>query len=204
MSKVVKKITIEVAYESIISKLANKTHNVPKTKNKGGVGHFIEETIGLQKNSDCLDCLDGEIKAFPIRLTKKDKKIVPKETIAITMINRDDLKITKYKDSKLRDKINKVVFVPYLRTDDDNVTIYKPIFINLSENKELDKLIEADYNKIQKKLVDDNRLESKIGDLIQARTKGSKDSDSRAFYFKTKYAKDYLIESLSKSAIIKP
>ncbi len=42
------------------------------------------------------------------------------------------------------------------------------------------------------KLVKDNRLESKIGTLIQTCIKGSKNSNSRAFYFKTHFIREYL------------
>ena len=46
------KITIAKARELIQTNLSNKTHILQKTSNKGGVGHFIEESISISKNSD--------------------------------------------------------------------------------------------------------------------------------------------------------
>ena len=77
MDKQNNKKTVIEAFDLINNTISNKIHNITVDKNKGNVGHFIEESIGLQKNSDCLDLLDGEIKAFPLK-KNKTQKINPK------------------------------------------------------------------------------------------------------------------------------
>ena len=170
---------IQEALLKITDMLALKTHNIPLTKNKGGVGHFVETSIGLKRNSNCLDLEDGEIKAFPLKKNKNSDILVPKETIAITMVDREALKINNFEDSKLCIKIKQVIFVPYLRKG-DKVLIFKPILLPL-ENKIMCDNIKKDYCNIQKHLLDKNELRSNIGEYIQCRTKGPRNSKTRAF-----------------------
>jgi hypothetical protein len=122
----IKKTVVE-ALELINNKISGKIHKITLDKNKGNVGHFIEESIGLQKNSDCLDLLDGEIKAFPLKKNKTYEKLVPKESIAITMIgDRDALKTVLFENSRLFKKTESIIFVPYIRNG-CNVLIFPPI-----------------------------------------------------------------------------
>ncbi len=187
-----------------IKELSNKIHILPLSSNKGGVGHFIELSIGLQLNSNCLDLTDGEIKAFPLKKNKTSDVLSPKETIAITMTDREKLKEEFFCDSRLLKKISRVIFVPYFRKG-TKVLIFDPIFIehkvssvkNINPNNELFNKIKKDYDLIQKMLNDNNRIESKYGELIQSRTKGAKNSTSRAYYFKTNYVKEYLIPKIN-------
>jgi hypothetical protein len=186
-----------------IKELSNKIHMLPLTSNKGGVGHFIELSIGLQLNSECLDLTDGEIKAFPLKKNKTSDILSPKETIAITMCDREKLKSEPFCDSRLLKKITRVIFVPYFRKN-TKVLIFNPILIEhkiFNNNKDnidniYDKL-KKDYDLIQKMLNDNNRIESKYGELIQSRTKGQKNSNSRAYYFKTNYVREYLIPKIN-------
>ena len=57
------------------------------------------------------------------------------------MVNREDLKKDKYEDYRLRNKINQILFGPYLRDTD-----------KLDEYEEMNKLIKNDYNDIQSKI----------------------------------------------------
>ena len=168
----------------------------------------------MQLNSECLDLDDGEIKAFPLKKNKKSDILVPKETIAITMVDREALKTNNFEDSKLRTKIERVIFVPYLRKG-DKVLIFKPILLPL-ENKIMCDNIKKDYCNIQKHLLDKNELRSNIGEYIQCRTKGTgrlnnqpasekldkptlsipTNSTSRAFYFKTSYIREYILPNI--------
>jgi hypothetical protein len=199
-----------------IKELSNKIHTLPLSSNKGGVGHYIELSIGLQLNSECLDLVDGEIKAFPLKKNKSSDILTAKETIAITMTDRDKLKSDLFCDSRLFKKINRVIFVPYFRKG-TNVLIFEPIFMehkNSSVNSKkmnstdpifmehknsinlFDKL-KKDYELIQKMFNENGRIESKYGELIQSRTKGQKNSNSRAYYFKTNYVREYLIPHIN-------
>ena len=175
-----------------------KIHILPISSNKGGVGHFIELSIGLQLNSECLDLIDGEIKAFPLKKNKTSDILTAKETIAITMTDREKLKEDKFCDSRLLKKINRVIFVPYFRKN-TKVLIFDPIFIEhkCENNNNIYDKLKKDYELIQKMLIDNNRIESKYGELIQSRTKGAKNSNSRAYYFKTNYVREYLIPKIN-------
>ena len=121
------KKTVEEAFQIILNVMSNKVHNITLDKNKGNVGHYIEQKIGIPKNSDCLDLIDGEIKAFPLKKNKTQEKLVPKESIAITMIgDREELKKVIFDNSRLCKKTHKIIFVPYLRTG-TQVLIFEPI-----------------------------------------------------------------------------
>jgi hypothetical protein len=180
-----------------IKELSNKIHILPLSSNKGGVGHFIELSIGLELNSQCLDLLDGEIKAFPLKKNKTSDILTVKETIAITMTDREKLKEEKFCDSRLLKKISRVIFVPYFRKG-TKVLIFDPIFIEHKNDKNIIfNNLKKDYDLIQKMFNENGRIESKYGELIQSRTKGQKNSNSRAYYFKTNYVKEYLIPKIN-------
>ena len=185
-----------------IKELSNKIHIINLSSNKGGVGHFIELSIGLELNSNCLDLVDGEIKAFPLKKNKTSDILTAKETIAITMTDREKLKEEQFCDSRLLKKISRVIFVPYFRKG-TKVLIFHPIFIehtnnnNNNNNNNIFNSLKKDYELIQKMFNDNNRIESKYGDFIQSRTKGQKNSNSRAYYFKTNYVREYLIPKIN-------
>jgi DNA mismatch repair protein MutH len=190
------KLTTISALEKIKDILSNKIHNIEICKNKGIVGHFIETSIGLTFNSDCLDLLDGEIKAFPLKKNKKSDILVSKETIAITMTDRESLKNDKFDDTKLYKKIENIIFVPYLRKT-TKVLIFEPILIKLSDNKIVYDNIKKDYENIQNTLLQQNQIQSKIGVYIQSRTKGAKNKKTRAYYFKKLYIQEYIIPHIN-------
>ena len=119
------KLCVTEAINKINNILSNKVHNVLVDKNKGNVGHFIEKSIGLTLNSECLDLQDGEIKAFPLKKNKKSDILVPKETIAITMTDRESLQKDDFNNTRLYKKIENIIFVPYLRQN-TKVLIFTP------------------------------------------------------------------------------
>jgi DNA mismatch repair protein MutH len=183
------KLCVTEAINKIKEKLSNKIHNITINKNKGNVGHFIEKSIGLTLNSECLDLQDGEVKAFPLKKNKKSDILVPKETIAITMTDKESLKKDDFNSSRLYKKIENIIFVPYLRQN-TKVLIFTPILIKLNDNKTLYDKCKQDYDNIQKCLNDTNEIRSKVGEYIQSRTKGQKNSKTRAYYFKTQYIRE--------------
>ena len=75
--------------------------------------------------------------------------------------------------------------------------------INPNPNNELFNNIKKDYELIQKMFNENGRIESKYGELIQSRTKGAKNSTSRAYYFKTNYVREYLIPKINFTDNIK-
>jgi hypothetical protein len=197
------KKTVNECIEIILKSISNKIHKINIDKNKGNVGHYIEEKIGIPKNSDCLDLLDGEIKAFPLKKNKTQEKLVPKESIAITMIgDREELKRINFEDSRLYKKTNQIIFIPYLRKGTD-VLIFEPILCGNKNDDKIKNIIKKDFDEIQKKLCEENKMESTTGEYIQSRTKGNKNSNTRAFYFKTKFINEFLINKINYTEDIK-
>lgn len=200
MAKQCIQMCVTDAIKKIKENLSNKIHDVALDKNKGKVGQFIEISIGLELNSNCLDLKDGEIKAFPLKKNKKEELLVPKETIAITMTDRESLKTDIFDNSKLYKKIKNIIFVPYFRKG-TKVLIFDPILIQIKENDEIYNNIKKDYDDIRNNLLKNNQIQSKIGNLIQSRTKGSKNSKTRAYYFKTGYIRKYIIPHIENNDV---
>jgi hypothetical protein len=166
--------------------LSGQTHNLPKTSNKGGVGHHVESYLGIPKTSNCLDCEDGEIKAFPLKKLKNGT-LVPKETVAVTMATGfQDASFDEHRAGK---KMSNTVFVPYLR-EGDSVTYKDPI--HFDKGSTLYGKLKEDYDTIKSTYQETNTMSSGTGTYLQTRTKGPKDSDSRAFYVKTNFLKEIM------------
>jgi DNA mismatch repair protein MutH len=165
-------------------------YELPVTTNKGKPGQFLEDLLGIPHSSECLDCLDGEIKTFPLKM-KKDGTFVPKETIAVTMLNKDDLSLNDFKSSKCYKKLSKVLLVPYYRTK-DTIKFLTPKLIDKDSNDSIEiyNILESDYNEIRKKYIETGEFSSSSGVLLQNRTKGAgHGSTSRAFYLRQEFIK---------------
>ena len=185
--KASKRQTIDDIFKKCLS-IVNTEYTLPITSNKGKPGLYLEDLLGIPHSSECLDCLDGEIKTFPVSL--KNGKFVPKETIAVTMLSTDELSTTSFLDSKCYKKLKKMLVVPYYRTG-DTIKYLTPTIIS-DESTELYKILESDYDAIQKRYIEDDTLSSSTGTLLQNRTKGAKGSTSRAFYLRTSFMKKYV------------
>lgn len=188
--------TISEIYKKIIENIVGKAYTLPITKNKGGPGQFLEHLVGIAHTSNCLDCSDGELKAFPVKKLQNGK-LSPKETVAVTMLSKDELLINDFNSSKCCKKMTKILFVPYLRNGDD-ICFLMPTIIdkNNLEFADLYAVIESDYNLIRQNYIEYGVLGSKDGILLQNRTKGSKGSTSRAFYLRSEFIKQYIPISL--------
>lgn len=161
----------------------------PITKNKGAVGHLLEEKLGIPKSSACLDCEDGELKTFPLKRLKTGT-LVPKETVAVTMLSEEALRSSEFCDSKCFRKMEKMLMIPYLR-DKDTVTFFEPTLINL--NGELLETLKADYDLIRNTFVETGVMQSKNGKYLQSRTKGPGGVvKTRAFYLRPVFMKKFV------------
>jgi len=176
---------------------------LPKTKDKGKPGSFLESITGIPKSSACLDCSDGEVKTFPVkRLT--NGRVVPKETIAVTMLNKQNLVEHSFAESKCYNKMKKILFVPYFRENDD-ITFLSPTIIEddgleraeataqqgagerlnsvdtaqhcrrSSNMTPLYEVFRDDYELIRQRFIETGTLSdtSSIGKYLQNRTKGA-------------------------------
>jgi len=188
------RITLAEAQSRITATVLDKTHAIPKTTNKGNVGQWLETAIGIPTSSACLDCLDGEIKAFPLKA--KAKGLASKESIAITMVEPTILKTQLFEASRVYKKLENTLFIPYMR-DGDNVTFYAP-FLFTKEHALMAQL-KADYELIQTRATE-GVLTGSIGQFLQTRTKGAgHGSTSRAFYLRPLFADTLILPTLHTS-----
>lgn len=163
--------------------------------NKGWAGHVLEHYLGLGLNSK--QAPNGEfweLKAVPLR--KKDSVYVPKETMAITMINAKDVLEKDFKHSHLLNKLRSLVICGRLfenRNEKHSDLISVGIF-DLTD-KEVRKQVEKDYELVRNTIRTEGfqALTGKMGTLVQPRTKGmGHGSTTRAFYARTSFVKKIL------------
>jgi DNA mismatch repair protein MutH len=177
--------------------LIGQQYTLPITTNKGLPGTFLEELLGIPHTSNCLDCSDGELKLFPVKKLMNGT-LVPKETIAVTMLNTEELRTNDFNASKCCKKMSRMLIVPYYRNE-DTIQFMNPKIIDrgCSEFAELYSTIESDYNEIRRKYIENGTLQSETGKLLQNRTKGAgHGSTSRAYYLRPAFMKQYIPLSL--------
>ena len=121
--------------------------------------------------------------------------MVPKETIAITMLSKEELQTHAFKDSRCCQKMRRMMLVPYIRTGDTIQFLDSRIIdMDSGEFSDMYSTIESDYNLIQKNYLETGILTSSTGILLQNRTKGAgHGSTSRAFYLRPACIKMCLI-----------
>lgn len=164
-------------------RLIGAPQTVPKTRNKGGAGHALETLLGIPHSSSCLDCADGELKAFPLKRLQS-AQLVPKETVCITMCDPEKLKTQPFRESRCCAKMERTLFVPYLR-EEDRITFYEPFLF--TREHPLFATLETDYVELQTK-ANEGVMTGSVGVYLQTRTKGQgHGSTSRAFYVRPSF-----------------
>ncbi len=161
--------------------------------NKGWFGHTIERYLGLPINSSQSPNFGSwELKTVSMK-TLKNGQIVPKETMAITMIDSFNVKNTPFEESHLFAKLQKMVICTRLF---DSKLEEKSILLDVIEfdlqNHALLSQIKSDYELVRQTIINDGfeKLSGKMGVCIQPRTKGAgHGSTSRAFYARTSLLK---------------
>jgi len=158
-------------------------------QNKGWKGLVLERLAGLQTNvSKAPNGLTYELKSVAFHY-KKDE-LIPKETMAITMINQEELKAHTFFESHCWAKLKTIVFcaVGWNGINSTEAKLLKVASLDFAEDDDLIKEIKADYDFIRDKLITKGfkSLTGADGKWIQARTKGAgHGSTSRAFYART-------------------
>jgi len=158
-------------------------------QNKGWKGLVLERLAGLQTNiSKAPNGLSWELKSVSFHEVKG--QLVPKETMAITMINPEELKAHSFFESHCWAKLKAIVFcaVEWNGKNAENGKLLKVASLDFAEDDELIQEIKADYDFIRNKLITQGfeALTGADGKWIQARTKGpGHGSISRAFYART-------------------
>jgi hypothetical protein len=180
--------TISVVMNKMES-IINKSIVSAKNSNKGSVGHLLEDMLGIPRSSACLDCIDGEVKVFPIK-KRPNGTLTAKETVAVTMLSQDNLLKEEFIDSKCYQKMKTMLMIPYLR-ESDTITYFAPTLIVL--NDELFDLIKADYNEIRQSFIETGELHSKTGTYLQNRTKGPGGAKkTRAYYLRQAFMNKFV------------
>jgi len=163
-------------------------------QNKGWKGLILERLAGLETNiSKAPNGLSYELKSVSFRYI--GGKLTPKETMAITMINPEELKKHNFFESHCWAKLKSMVFcaVMWHGQNSENAELLKVASLDFAEDDELIIEIKADYDLIREKLIKKGfkSLTGKDGKWIQARTKGfGHGSTSRAFYARTSLVKN--------------
>lgn len=161
--------------------------------NKGWVGHVMERHLGIPINSSRAPNFGTwELKVIPLRHLKSGKLTV-KETMAITMIDPVEVGDKAFEESHLFLKLQKILVAA--RIDDsepgDHTILHGVYEFDLSDSVIYER-VKADYDLIRKIILTEGfeRLKSKMGVLVQPRTKGTgHGSTSRAFYARTGFVK---------------
>ena len=170
-------------------------------QNKGWKGLVLEKLAGLQTNvSKAPNGLTYELKSVAFHQIKGE--LVPKETMAIAMINPEELKIHSFFESHAWAKLKTIVFcaVQWNGKNSKSGELLKVASLDFAEDDELIKEIKTDYDFIRNKLITQGfkSLTGSDGKWIQARTKGLggvnprtgiKRPITRAFYARTSLVK---------------
>lgn len=155
--------------------------------NKGWKGQVLERLAGLTNNNDkAPNGLGFEIKSTAFELVNNDYRA--RETMAISMLNVKELLADDFYDSHFWQKLKTLLFCA-VSWDGKFAKTGKLLSVNtfqtFNDSLIIDKL-KSDYELIQKyfKSCVENKLPIHTinGELVQVRTKGSKNSSSRAFY----------------------
>lgn len=155
-------------------------------QNKGWKGQTLERLAGLAGgNEQAPNGLGFELKSTAFH--QKKNLWIPKETMAITMINPATLVTTPFYKSHCWEKLKTIVFcaVTWNGHHNPESKLLSVQSFDFLEDSKLIQEIEADYEFIRAKLIGQgfSALTGKDGKWIQARTKGAgHGSISRAFY----------------------
>ena len=163
-------------------------------QNKGWKGLVLERLAGLQVNvSKAPNGLSYELKSVSFHYSGKN--LVPKETMAINMINPKELKQQSFFKSHCWAKLKSIIFcaVMWHGKNSESGELLKVASLDFAEDDRLIKEIKADYDFIRERLIKYGfeDLTGSYGKWIQARTKGSgHGSTTRAFYARTGLVKE--------------
>nr|VFK56685.1 MAG: DNA modification methylase [Candidatus Kentron sp. TUN]VFK63403.1 MAG: DNA modification methylase [Candidatus Kentron sp. TUN] len=159
--------------------------------NKGWAGLTLEKALGIGNNSrQTSDGDSWELKLVP--LVKKDEAWRVKETMAITMINPDDVLEKPFEESHLFQKMKKMIICGRERKDKEESSsrlLYVNSFDLVSSRNHWNQ-IKKDYELVRNTIKTEgfDSLTGRMGKFIQPRTKGSgHGSKTRAFYARVSF-----------------
>lgn len=165
--------------------------------NKGWAGLTIERYLGLPPNAlQEPDFGDWELKTVSLKKLLLGR-VVPKETMAITMINPAHVVATPFRQSHLYTKLARLIVCGRLFTNrqESSTILMRCEMFDFDDYEDMAMLeqIEQDYETVRSILAEDGgsresvkKLSGKMGIFVQPRTKGmGHGTISRAFYMRT-------------------
>jgi DNA mismatch repair endonuclease MutH len=169
-------------------------------KNKGWAGHVIERYLGLPINSaQSPNFGSWELKTICLK-KRRNNVLTIKETMAITMMDPYNIKVTDFENSHLLSKLRKQVIVARVWESpmEESSIVKAAVAFDLGDT-EVYEQIKADYNLIRNTIINEGfeKLSGRMGVYIQPRTKGpGHGSISRAFYARIPFLMKLVYPSL--------
>ena len=169
--------------------------------NKGWAGHVIERYLNLPQNSlQKPDFGDWELKTVSLKRLLLNGRLVPKETMAITMIDPTNIVETPFKESHLYTKLARMIVCGriFVNRSESTTILERFEMFDFDDNEDVEMLqqIEQDYEQVRSVLAQYGsitKLSGEMGVVVQPRTKGpGHGSTSRAFYMKKNALKKLL------------
>jgi len=160
-------------------------------KDKGWAGHVLERYLGLPINSaQSPNFGSWELKIVPLKLLA-DGTMAVKETMAITMIDPFNVKVTPFEESHLLAKLKKAVICARLfeSQEEKRSVLVRVAAFDLDERSVYEQ-VKRDYEETRSCIINRGfeHLTGRMGVLVQPRTKGAgHGSVSRAFYARTQF-----------------
>lgn len=167
-------------------------------KNKGWAGHVIERFLGLPLNSaQAPNYGSWELKTASLKHLRNGTLTV-KETMAITMIDPVNVAQTRFEDSHLLAKMNKILIVARIweSQEEERSILYAVTEFDMTEPT-IYAQVKADYDLVRDTINDRGvrALTGSMGVFIQPRTKGpGHGSTSRAFYARVPFLKEIILK----------
>jgi len=170
--------------------------------NKGWAGQTLERAIGLPiSSSGDPDGGDWELKLTSLHSERGT--LAPKETMAITMLDPEDVAAHRFSESRLYRKLARMIVCGRIfESRQESRSILAAVGTFDLDRPTLQR-VQADYDLVREALRTSgfDALTGRMGELIQPRTKGSgHGSTSRAFYAR----KGFVAHLLGLSTIISP
>lgn len=158
-------------------------------KDKGWAGRVIEACLGLPQNSSRSPNFGSwELKVVSVKYNRAGL-LVPKETMAITMLDPDHGGQTPFEQSHLLAKLRRLVVCARLwhGKDEERSELVRVDTFDLNDPQLLDEVRE-DYERVRAAVNTQgpDALTGRMGRWVQPRTKGlGHGSKTRAFYART-------------------
>lgn len=165
--------------------------------NKGWLGIILELVLGKTPDNKQLPDLDDGTEIKKVSIVKGVKGYRVKETLQVTMINPNLPLEPEFTKSHLYTKTRKILLIPTLyagKGNHEKEILLPPVLWQPDEN--FDGRLKKDYELVAGIVLDPSKgfksLSGKLGDVVQPRTKGAKNSFTRAFYLRTQSVKEML------------